>query len=92
MPAVDPAPDAQRTEALDQQGQAECQRRLGPPQAQLALDRLHQQRKGVEHAAPGDQLRQRQPQDQALVELRAGSHAGIMAMRSGQSDTVHVWA
>jgi hypothetical protein len=58
MAAVDPAANRVGHETLGQQCQAESKRRLHAGQAQFLLHRTHEQGKGIEQAAPTDELRQ----------------------------------
>jgi hypothetical protein len=73
--AVDPASHRIGAHAFGQQGQAEGQRGLRAGQPQLLLHRREQQGEGVEDAAPGDQLRQRQPENQPAVVACGRGHA-----------------
>ncbi len=77
--AIDPASDQVGAQALDQQREAERHRRLRARHTELGLDRPDQQREGVEDAAPGDQLGQRQAEDQA--RLASSCTAAGVALR-----------
>ena len=75
---VNPAPDRVGHQALDQQGQAEGQGRLGTAQTQFLLNRPHHQREGVEDAAPTDQLCQGEPRHQRAIMRSRVLHRRIM--------------
>ena len=78
MTGINPAPHGVGHQALDQQGQAECQGGLGAAQTQLLLNRSHHQGEGIKDTAPADQLCQREPGHQRAIMRSRVLHRRIM--------------
>lgn len=87
MAAVDPASHRISAQTFGQQGQAERQRRLDAAQAQFLFDSAHQERKGVEDAAPGSDSRRTRRRSccgwRIIGELSQWRNATFQACESG---------